>query len=158
MLYFAYGSNMSTARLVARAPSARLRGTATLRGYVLRFHKRGKDGTAKCDAFGTDGREDVVLGVLFDISDEADWAALDRAERGYRRDDVEVECGGELERAATYRALPDWIDANLLPSAKYRAYVAGGAREHGLPADYIANIEGHRIEGDAPRRSSSEST
>jgi hypothetical protein len=53
MLYFAYGSNMSVSRLVARTPSAQPLGRCALRGHQLRFHKVGGDGSAKCDAFHT---------------------------------------------------------------------------------------------------------
>ena len=45
-LYFAYGSNMLTARLHKRCPSARILGTAVAPGLVLRFWKRSKDGSA----------------------------------------------------------------------------------------------------------------
>ena len=45
MRYFAYGSNMSIARLSERAPSAEVIGVARLRSHVLRFHKVGTDGS-----------------------------------------------------------------------------------------------------------------
>lgn len=51
--YFAYGSNMLTERLIARTPSARPVGTSLLPGHRLTFHKRGRDGSGKCDAFET---------------------------------------------------------------------------------------------------------
>ena len=41
MKYFAYGSNMSFARLQARVPSARSLGCYALRQHDLRFHKSG---------------------------------------------------------------------------------------------------------------------
>ena len=50
MLYFAYGSNLSSARMAARVPSARVVARAQLPGHALRFHKVGRDGSAKCDA------------------------------------------------------------------------------------------------------------
>jgi hypothetical protein len=49
--YFAYGSNMETARLRERMPSAKPLGVAKLSGHELRFHKRSKDGSGKCNAF-----------------------------------------------------------------------------------------------------------
>ncbi|TNF88372.1 MAG: gamma-glutamylcyclotransferase, partial [Gammaproteobacteria bacterium] len=41
LYYFAYGSNMSPARLQARVPSARPLGVYRLKGHRLSFHKRG---------------------------------------------------------------------------------------------------------------------
>lgn len=60
ILYFAYGSNMSSARLRARVPSCRPIGIAFLPGHELRFHKRSKDGSGKCDAFQVEGGAGVV--------------------------------------------------------------------------------------------------
>ena len=54
MLYFAYGSNMLTARLRERMPSCKPLGIAKLPGHALRFHKRSKDQSGKCNAFATD--------------------------------------------------------------------------------------------------------
>jgi hypothetical protein len=51
VVYFAYGSNMSTARLRERMPSCKPLGTATLPGHALRFHKRSTDKSGKCNAF-----------------------------------------------------------------------------------------------------------
>ena len=45
--YFAYGSNMSTPRLVQRVGEVRVLGPARLEGYEHRFSKRGNDGSAK---------------------------------------------------------------------------------------------------------------
>ena len=51
---FAYGSNMPSARLRGRCPSARAIGIAELRGHELRWHKRSKDGSGKCDIVAVD--------------------------------------------------------------------------------------------------------
>ena len=141
MLYFAYGSNMCTARLRSRAPSATVVGPARLLGHVLRFHKRARDGSAKCDAAPGDG---AVHGILFAL-DADDWAGLDRAEGrgvGYERVAVEVETSdGSVLAAQAYRAQDDYIDAALLPYTWYRDLVAAGAREHDLPRAWIEGIE-----------------
>jgi hypothetical protein len=50
-VYFAYGSNMSTARLRQRMPSCKPLGTAVLSEHKLRFHKRSTDQSGKCNAF-----------------------------------------------------------------------------------------------------------
>lgn len=65
--YFAYGSNMSSVRLKERAPSSRAVGVAQLPEYVLKFHKRSKDGSGKCNALFTGVATDVVFGVVFEM-------------------------------------------------------------------------------------------
>ena len=142
MKYFAYGSNMSSKRLRARTPSARPVGVYTLRGFALRFHKVGKDGSGKCDAFRTGDSADRVVGVLYDLA-PADEAHLDRVEGlgwGYRKERVEVEGpGGNIESAFTYCAIR--IDTSLRPYSWYLEHVLAGAREAGLPAECVAELE-----------------
>ena len=46
-LYFAYGSNLFSARMRERVPSAQARGPARLAGHRLTVDKPGRDGTAK---------------------------------------------------------------------------------------------------------------
>lgn len=143
MLYFAYGSNMSTARLRARVPSAEVRGRARLPGHALRFHKASEaDGSAKCDACATGVPADAVLGVVFRI-DPAERRHLDRAEGlgvGYAVKEVEVHlaAGGNVA-AFTYYAVA--IDPTLRPFHWYKEHVLRGAAEHALPGPYRAAIE-----------------
>ncbi|WP_116473083.1 gamma-glutamylcyclotransferase [Zobellella maritima] len=142
MNYFAYGSNMSLARLRRRVPSARSLGAYKLTGHALRFHKRGRDGSAKCDAYATGDDSDHLLGVLFDIS-ESDKKTLDIAEglgQGYSEKEVAVtDQNGLAVLAITYYATH--IDDALAPYGWYKAHVLAGAREAGLPAAYIRQIE-----------------
>ena len=141
MKYFAYGSNMSSKRLRARTESARPVGVYTLPGFALRFHKVGKDGSGKCDAFRTGNSADRVVGVLYDL-DPVDEAPLDRVEGlgwGYRKEQVEVEGpAGDIESAFTYCAIR--IDRSLRPYSWYLEHVLAGAREAGLPEEYVAGI------------------
>lgn len=144
-LYFAYGSNMSTARLTARTPSARVVGRGRLPGHALRWHKLGRDGSGKCDVVvaGSESTA-VVWGVLYRI-DCAEKGDLDRIEGlGVGYDEHEVVVSTETGRVAarTYRARPDAVDPALRPRRWYKAHVLAGAREHGLPAPYIEMIEG----------------
>lgn len=140
--YFAYGSNMSSARLSApdRVPSCVPVGIATLPGYTLRFHKRSKDGSGKCNALFTGNSDDKVIGVIFDLP-LTQKAALDRAEGlGSGYDEIKVNLtlpDGTSTEAVAYTANPEWIDDNLRPYDWYRNYVLAGAEEHCLPADYI---------------------
>jgi len=142
LIYFAYGSNMSSRRLRQRVPSARVVGRGVLPGYRLAWHQRGRDGSGKCDIAAGGGR-DVVHGVVYAFRPEhKPW--LDRAEglgHSYAQRTVRawlVERGGWLE-ALTYYALR--TGAGRTPFAWYRDHVLIGAREHGLPGPYIRMLE-----------------
>jgi hypothetical protein len=118
--------------------------TATLENYGLRFHKRSRDGSGKCNIVPDD--EETVHGVVFDVS-PSDLYALDEAEREgrrYRRTRMAVEGGVAPVEAFTYVAQPAYVDDALLPYEWYRALVAAGAREHDLPATYVEKIEAVR--------------
>jgi hypothetical protein len=67
MIYFAYGSNMLTARLVRRCPGAKEMRSAQLAGYRLRFDKRSRDGSGKGTIHSTSSQHDKIYGVLFDV-------------------------------------------------------------------------------------------
>jgi gamma-glutamylcyclotransferase len=143
MYYFSYGSNMSSRRILARVPTARKVSTAVLERHRLAFHKvSNNDATAKCDARETGLKEDRIHGVLFMIS-EQDKLILDRYEglgRGYEEKIVRVVLtGGEVTEAVTYYATR--IDPELKPLDWYKTHVLRGAREHGLPENYVQAIE-----------------
>ena len=137
MKYFAYGSNMSLARIKERVPSAHRLGAYFLEGRDLRFHKAGKDGSGKCDAFSTSGNE-RVYGALYEINPD-EKPALDRAEGlgvEYSEKLVSVTNDqGETIEAFTYFALK--IDDSLKPYTWYLNHVLIGARESQLPENYI---------------------
>jgi gamma-glutamylcyclotransferase (GGCT)/AIG2-like uncharacterized protein YtfP len=143
MYYFAYGSNMSLSRLRRRVPSAQRVSVASLSRHRLRFHKVSwLDGSAKCDAQSTGLLQDLVWGVVYQIEPE-ERELLDQAEgvgQGYDRCWVEVRlCNYEPCRAFIYQATR--IDDTLLPFTWYKQHVVLGARENGLPDDYVNLIE-----------------
>jgi gamma-glutamylcyclotransferase len=138
MTYFSYGSNMLAQRMKERVPGARLLGAACLRGHRLAWHKVNVDGSGKCDVV-PDGGSDV-WGVLYEIDPEGKMA-LDGFEglgRGYAEKAVTVEHGDRLVDAFTYYATHTRGD--LLPYGWYRDIVLLGARQNGLPADYVDSI------------------
>ncbi|HKL50634.1 MAG TPA: gamma-glutamylcyclotransferase family protein [Wenzhouxiangellaceae bacterium] len=139
-LYFAYGSNLLSARLKARTPSARAAGRAILPRFALRWHKIGADDTGKCDVIFTDRPGDFVHGVAWLIR-RADLKQLDLVEElgsGYYACNVPILLGGRRRLARTYRAIP--TDPDLKPLDWYKRFVVHGAREHGLPDEYIARL------------------
>lgn len=138
---FAYGSNMSSARLRARVPSARAVGRGVLLGHQLVWHKVSIDGSGKCDVVSSDTPDAAVHGVVYAI-DQAEKATLDRAEglgKGYAERQVAVVVNGEPFVATTYYATHK--DPALKPYSWYRAHVLAGAFEHALPPEYIAALE-----------------
>lgn len=140
-LNFAYGSNMSAARLRARVPSARVIGRGLLHGHRLVWHKISKDGSGKCDVVASDAPGAVVHGVVYRI-DQVEKATLDRAEglgRGYAERQVTVQVGDERIVATMYYATH--TDPSLRPYSWYHAHVLTGAYEHELPSEYIAELE-----------------
>lgn len=156
VLVFAYGSNLSSARLRRRAPSAQALTTARLDGYRLAFHKPGLDGSAKCDALYTGAHSDTVHGVVYRI-DPADKPALDTAESlgvGYAEHCVEViSPQGEWIRAGIYLALQ--IQPGLRPFDWYREHLLRGAREHGLSPAVVRGLSAVPcvVDPDTERRS-----
>ena len=141
-LYFAYGSNMSSARLRARIPDVQALGAARLRGYELVCNKRGKDGSGKANLLASPDAE--AWGVLFSVA-AVHWSTLDRHEWGYERAACEVlDAAGSARSAQLYFALaPEASD--LAPFDWYRDHCLVGAREHALPRHAIARIEGWSV-------------
>jgi hypothetical protein len=140
ILYFAYGSNMFTPRLRFRINTCEPVGTATLAGHELRFHKRSKDGSGKCNAFAVANADALVRGVLFELPD-ADLAKLHSVEgRGHGYNDHQVTVtgpDGTKASALTYLAADSAIDETLKPFGWYWDFVSSGAAEHRLPVEYV---------------------
>ncbi len=139
MRYFAYGSNMLLARIRSRVPSATRVGTAHMPNHALRFHKRGRDGSAKCNALASGSTTDGVYGVVYEIDDK-DKARLDAVEgvgQGYAEKRVDVFVDGKAEQVFCYVAEESYIDDTLLPYDWYRDLVVAGALEASLPQPYI---------------------
>lgn len=150
---FSYGSNMSHQRIQARVPSARFLTAGYLTHHELRWHKPSKDGSGKCDAFGTGVVSDVVWGGLFEISADEKYL-LDKAEGlgiEYKENLEEIFCEnrmGQVQVASTtrvstlkvslYKAIP--IEPNARPYSWYKNFVVSGAIQCGLPASYISEL------------------
>lgn len=141
VLYFAYGSNMMTARLKARCPSARPAGVAFAENHRLTFWKKGRDGSGKGHLAASPGL--AQPGVLFTLSTD-DLIALDGFEgagRGYRRADdfaIRSKATGEITQAATYIATD--LDETLKPYDWYLGLIVAGAREHAFDEKIIREL------------------
>ncbi len=133
---------MSTPRLTARVPSARAVCSARLENHRLIFHKKGRDGSAKCDVEESAGGESCVYGVVYRIL-AVEKALLDAHEglgRGYAEKSVTLSSRTVNSfSAVTYFATH--IDASLKPYHWYKEHVFRGAREHDLPPEYVQAIQ-----------------
>jgi gamma-glutamylcyclotransferase len=144
---FAYGSNMCSGRFRAYAVSPEGEGRAALLlSHRLVFNKRSQDGSGKANIQPHEPSH--VWGVLYIIPD-ADLGTLDRGEgAGYRRVRMPVRMNDvDIPDAWVYLASRPSNDAALRPYTWYKRFLVEGAREHFLPPDYIAKLEG--IEADA---------
>lgn len=133
---------MSTPRLVDRVPSAKVVSVTRLEKHRLKFHKKSKQGSGKCDIEHTNNPCDIVYGVVFQIP-ASEKTALDKKEglgNGYNQKSVSVLAqNGETLNAVTYYATD--IDPSLKPFGWYKEHVVRGAKEHHLPPEYIKSIE-----------------
>lgn len=138
MLNFAYGSNLLLSRIRQRVPGVQLVGTAVLADHQLRWHKRGQDGSGKCDVVARRGF--AVHGVLYEVPPE-EKPGLDAAEglgHGYDERRVTVRSAGQDVPCALYQATH--VDPGLPPYSWYKALVLAGARQHGLPVAYLDTL------------------
>jgi gamma-glutamylcyclotransferase len=143
--YFAYGANMSRAVLARRGVTPSSSEAATLRGYRHRFSHEGlipiEPAFANIEAAPDDAAA-ITHGVLHRLTAD-DLAHLDRIE-GAEYLHVDVAVQGARSGAVTARAYlnPHPVQGKV-PSRRYLACLCAGAREHALPADYIAQLEAH---------------
>jgi hypothetical protein len=141
--YFGYGSNLNRTIFVDRR---RMRPMdvrpGRLDGYGLRFNLpvgRGERAVANVEP----ELGGYIWGVAYRLRPE-ECDRLDRTEGVpagfYRRIEVEIVTeGDERLTAFTYRSTR--ITEGRKPSARYLGLILDGAREHGLPADWIAWLE-----------------
>lgn len=140
--YFAFGSNMASHRLLQRLPNAKASCMAQLKKYRLSFRKNHAGESGKCDIELTENPADIVIGVIYQISDD-DRLILDQYEGlGLSYDSKQVEVTTDSEQtlsAFTYTALD--IGTSIPPYHWYKEHVLRGAIEHGFPPKYIQFIE-----------------
>ena len=143
MLYFAFGSNLSSPQMRERCPGSEPLGPALLAGRELGFSYRSQNfppgGAA--DVVEREGAE--VWGALYRLTDW-DLERLDRFEHvgagGYRRIEVEVQHGAGGGRALCYE-VAERLDFEIVPTPEYRRLMLDGSREHGLPDSWLGYLE-----------------
>ena len=138
VLYFSYGSNMSSKRLQHRVSNIRLVNVGRLEQHKLEFHKKSKDGSSKCDAVYVGNDKQFIYGAVYELT-VSQLRILDMYEglgAGYEQKTVDIitpDLG--ILNAITYYATD--IDNSLQPYIWYKEHVIRGANEHNLPSDYI---------------------
>ena len=122
-------------------PGASFLGVARLDGFGLGFRRRSiRWGGGAADIVPSDGS--CVWGALYELPEEA-LAALDAKEGegfAYRRRNVTVEHDGQRLSAHAYDVI-DKEPADVPATPEYRELLLAAARERGLPADYVAELE-----------------
>lgn len=168
LLYFAFGSNLSSTQMAARCPGAAAVGLAFLPGYDFIINERGFANVVLTAAAATtpatrDGyRVGGVYGVLYRLASPAEKRRLDRYEgvpRAYEDLvlDVEQLSGGGSSSSSsdkpatvtvtTVRALV-YVDRQRVspaaPRAEYVTRMNAGIREAGagwgLPGGYVRDV------------------
>lgn len=114
---------------------------AVLPGFDLRFHKRGRDGSGKCDAYRTGDPTDSLYGVVYSLN-HSQRDMLDEFEGpGYLSLEVSVRVPAGFVTAYAYVARDEHVASGLPPFNWYKSIVVAGARTHALPAHYIEHLE-----------------
>ena len=139
-LYFAYGSNMEPRRMKRRAPRSRPLGPARLPGYRLDFTRYSTNFHGGVADVVPDA-EAEVWGVLYEV-EESDLERLDEHEGvpvAYRRGAVSViDDDGREREAVVYLANRT---GRFTPRKEYMDFLLRGAREQGLPQEWLRHLE-----------------
>ncbi|RLB60030.1 MAG: hypothetical protein DRI90_14685 [Deltaproteobacteria bacterium] len=130
--YFAFGSNMSQPRMVARIQEAEDLGQGSLEDWVFVCNKSGMDGSAKANLVRRPGAR--VWGVVYRFPSSR-LPELDIIEGGYRRVRVEVQSHGHRLPCEAYCS--DRLTDAPIPFGWYKDLMVAGAEQHGLPEQHI---------------------
>lgn len=148
-LYFAYGSNLLSHRLIARCSSARIVSIAKCVDYSVNFTKLShRDGSGKASLNKAIGA--VAHGVVFEIERKEratlDW--FEGAGLGYDRVDDLCVClsDGKETLVSTYLGTDPRPD--LRPFDWYLALILAGAAEHALDPTHTATLRASRFTPD----------
>jgi len=140
--YFAYGSNLHPVRLRERVSSAQIIGIAQLDKHILKFNKKSRDGSAKCNLVNTGKKSDFIHGAIYQLSAEHK-VVLDNFEGkgfGYLDKQIELKFDNKKYNCFSYFAQQQYIVDDLQPYHWYKQLVALGASYLKFPASYTSSI------------------
>jgi gamma-glutamylcyclotransferase len=140
--YFAYGSNLLKEQMQKRTGEVREPQVCRLADYRFAFNKKKDDGPIRANIMKEPGAE--VWGVIYRCS-RAAMARLDTNEGvatgHYHRQPVDVvRRDGTAIRATAYVANDECVCSESQPTDEYLDTILRGARQHGLPLDYIKRL------------------
>lgn len=139
MLYFAYGSNMNHEQMSKRCPNARFLCRAYLENhkFVYDGHSTTRKGPV-ANVVQENGNK--VWGGLFEVNKD-NLSALDYCEgypNSYNRTDLDIKDDeGIIRKAIVYSRTGKDLGK---PSKEYREITLQGARDCGLPNEYIQSF------------------
>jgi gamma-glutamylcyclotransferase (GGCT)/AIG2-like uncharacterized protein YtfP len=141
MPYFAYCTLLSETEMQRFVPTARTSASGHISGHRVVFERHAPDvETGGCNLSPADGQ--TVYGVLYDLRED-EFAQLDSisgVDRGlYERFAVRVMTDAGEVAAETY-VIPN-PGGPFHPAAAYVRPILAGARELGLPSDYVATLD-----------------
>ena len=143
MLYFAYGSNMQTEEIhrQEKCPGAVFTGTGYLINRKLVFNKKSTKWGRAANIESSYG--DTVYGVVYDLTVDEESSKLDNSEGGCHRIDVKVRMlpDRRLVDGFTYEADQDMITSEGAVKQEYIDLLVDGAKEHGLPDEYVVCLK-----------------
>jgi hypothetical protein len=151
-LYFGFGSNLSHARVLQHCPSARFLTAARLPAHRLAFTIESRNTWHGGVADVLPSADDEVWGALWLIADEHsrvldEYEGVFREPPAYERYTVTVEtAAGDRVTCRSYRVVAPHLDG-FAPSPAFKGAMLAGARECGLPDDYIARLEAIKDNG-----------
>ena len=138
-LLFAYGSNMASSEMEAWCPEHRFLAPARLDGFRIELRRRSirwRGGAA--DIVAAPGES--VWGALYEVAD-GELDRLDQKEgQGFAYRQVQVELA-DGRRAVAYEVI-DKEPREVPCSPEYAELVLAGARERGLPEEWVRELAG----------------
>lgn len=142
--YFAYGCNLNLAEIKKKCPNIKVLGPMKLPNYKLEFFGYSSVWDGAVESVIPDLASEV-WGVLYKL-DSASWEELDNYEDArfdgtgaYFHYPVEViDNNGMLVPATIYKKSE--LRQPQLPSTEYLDIILKGAKEHSLPAAYVAGL------------------
>lgn len=148
MFYFAYGSNMDSTQMSARCRFSVFFNIARLPNYRLCFPR--KSIKRNCGVASVEPHQgSEVWGVVYRITetdlrdlDKNEGYQLNRKDNAYFRNEWEVFIGGDPNQPLiVWIYIANFQPSPPRPSEDYMAVIIGGAKQRGLPADYIEKLE-----------------
>lgn len=134
--YFAYASNLKKSNLeqvIANKIDGFLGGR--LLDYGFRFNVKNADGKARANIIASESED--VFGAIYKLENTVKEKLI-VSEPGYKLIQVNIETATENVQAFTFISEADEVD--IYPTKDYLKSISEGAKEHGLPEEYLEFI------------------